>query len=363
MIYESQDKYDQLHQTTFSKEEPGNGLNRRHQFSFRSPMNSVFRGLTSCKVRTMIVNNGVFKTHRFAEYDKWLHHCQRGKKDKIENCGANINRERNIPYGAEAAESEVKTVGKMSSGEDDIINPFTMLLIDDDNAKPSVSATLREGAPNIHTHHLPSIQSTLLIRQLPSEGLSFQLWPAATTLVSLLDRHRSHPASSPLSAALHGRRRILELGSGTGIVGIVAAATLSCHVTITDLPHVVPNLQFNADANASLTGGEVTVAPLRWGHADDVEAIGRDFDLILASDVVYHDHLYEPLLETLRLMMLGKGEKEKMVFVMAHLRRWKKESAFFKKAKKHFTVHVLHTDTPSHGSRIGVVVYRFIRKP
>ncbi|XP_020229570.1 protein-lysine methyltransferase METTL21D [Cajanus cajan] len=253
----------------------------------------------------------------------------------------------------------------MATNEDDedrIMNPFRMLLIDD------AKSTVHEAAPNqplLLTHPLPSIQSTLTIRQLPSEGLSFQLWPAATALVSLLDRRRAHPPSSPLSAAFHGRRSILELGSGTGIVGIVAAATLGATVTLTDLPHVVPNLQFNADANAQAvgpTGGSLRVAPLRWGHADDVAAIGREFDLIVASDVVYHDHLYEPLLETLRLMMVGRSEGKKIVFVMAHMRRWKKESAFFKRAKKHFNVDVLHTDAPSDGSRLGVVVYRFVGK-
>lgn len=264
----------------------------------------------------------------------------------------------------------------MSTQEDDEdeINPFTMLLTDDQSQKehtPNGFATVREGAPTqqhlLHNHHLRSIQSTVAIRQLPSEGLSFQLWPAATALVSLLDNHRIDPTNSPLSATLSGGRplRILELGSGTGIVGIVAAATLGGNVTITDLPHVVPNLRFNADANKGVvgpTGGAVSVASLRWGHADDVAVIGREFDVILASDVVYHDHLYEPLLETLRLMMLIGSERSKMVFVMAHLRRWKKESSFFKKAKKHFDVDVLHRFSPCEGARVGVVIYRFVGK-
>ena len=60
---------------------------------------------------------------------------------------------------------------------------------------------------------------------------------------------------------------ILELGSGTGTVEIVIAATLGANVTLTDLLHVVPNLQFNAEANASIIAsnyGAVDVAPLRW---------------------------------------------------------------------------------------------------
>ncbi|XP_057955307.1 uncharacterized protein LOC131149141 [Malania oleifera] len=225
-----------------------------------------------------------------------------------------------------------------------------------------------DGASNQHLqhHYIRSIELTVVIRQLPSQGIPFQLWPAATTLVSLLDLHRSDPSGSPLSAALlanRSRLRVLELGSGTGLVGIAAAAILGAAVTLTDLPHVLPNLQFNADANAeslTLHGGAVDVAPLRWGEESDAEAVGREFDLILCSDVVYHDHLYDPLLKTLRFLL---GGEEKVVFVMAHLRRWKKESAFFRKAKKMFEVERIHEDgLPPPGSRVAVAVYRFAGK-
>ncbi|XP_062001007.1 uncharacterized protein LOC133718203 [Rosa rugosa] len=247
--------------------------------------------------------------------------------------------------------------------DDVVINPATMLLRDDDSyeVKMAESEQLRQ-------HSLPSIESTIVTRQLPSQGLSFQLWPAATTLLTLLDDHRRDPTTSPLGPTLSaldsGRRlKILELGSGTGLVGIAAAATLGACVTVTDLPHVVDNLKFNAELNAAVlggSGGSVRVAALRWGEAEDAEAIGREFDIVLASDVVYHDHLYEPLLKTLSFLLLGEGG---VVFVMAHLRRWKKESAFFKRARKLFEVELLHVDPPCQGSRVGVTVYRFTGKP
>lgn len=220
-------------------------------------------------------------------------------------------------------------------------------------------------------HFLSSINSNLVIRQLPSEGLSFQLWPAATSLVNLLDRHCSDPTiNSPLFDLFkvgnqRGRYRILELGSGTGLVGLAAAAILGANVTVTDLRHVLPNLQYNIEANAGIlevNSGVVNAAALSWGETEEMEAIGRDYDYILASDVVYHDHLYEPLLKTLEWFLLGNSKEKEIVFVMAHLRRWKKESAFFKKAKKVFDVEVIHTDDPPKGSRIGVVVYTFVAK-
>ncbi|PIA55735.1 hypothetical protein AQUCO_00700209v1 [Aquilegia coerulea] len=213
-------------------------------------------------------------------------------------------------------------------------------------------------------HHLPSIKSTVVIRQLPSQGLSFKIWAAANTLVALLEQYHQHPSNSPLSSVFSCRRpfSILELGSGTGLVGIAAAAILGTKVTITDLPNVLPNLSFNAMANSGtllLNEGIVDVSSLRWGEVDDMESIGKDFNIILGSDVVYHDNLYEPLLKTLRFFLGGESET---VFVMAHLRRWKKESAFFKKARKLFQVQILHSDPPLPGARVGVVVYSFARK-
>ncbi|XP_010503759.1 PREDICTED: protein N-lysine methyltransferase METTL21A-like [Camelina sativa] len=228
--------------------------------------------------------------------------------------------------------------------------------------------------PEIQLYRIDSIESTVMIRQLPSLGISFKLWLPATTLVTLLDNYRRDPSTSPLTRTLSTFQsegsdspssplNVVELGSGTGIVGIAAAATLGANVTVTDLPNVIENLRFNADANAEAAarfGGKVHVASLRWGEIDDVEALGQNVDLVLASDVVYHEHLYEPLLKTLRFMLLVEGSKR--VFLMSHLKRWKKESIFFKKARKLFDVDVIHCDDPQEGSRIGVVVYRFAPK-
>ncbi|KAG7537263.1 Lysine methyltransferase [Arabidopsis suecica] len=259
-------------------------------------------------------------------------------------------------------------MSSLSARDDDEENDTyeaKMLLIDGESLPPTL---LRDGAPELKQYNIRSIESTVVIRELTSQGLSFQLWPAASSFVTLLDNYRRDPSNSPLTATLSSLKpssplNILELGSGTGVVGIAAAITLSANVTVTDLPHVLDNLNFNAEANAETVerfGGKVNVAPLRWGEADDVEEVlGRNVDLILASDVVYHDHLYEPLLKTLCLMQL---EGKRFIFLMAHLRRWKKESVFFKKARKLFDVEVIHSDVPQQGSRIGVVVYRFTTK-
>ncbi|XP_078430449.1 uncharacterized protein LOC144702315 [Wolffia australiana] len=202
---------------------------------------------------------------------------------------------------------------------------------------------------------LTSLGETLTIRQRPSQGLSFQLWPAATSLVSLLDRDPDRVLTS-LGRGRSPRLRILELGSGTGLVGIAAAALLGGDVVLTDMGHVLDNLRFNVEVNAGAVaarGGAAVVRRLEWGREEDL-AVEEEVDLVLASDVVYHEHLFDPLLTTLRRLVVGRA-----VLVMAHLRRWKKDAVFFRKARKAFHVSVLHADPPPPGARLGVVVYRF----
>ena len=49
------------------------------------------------------------------------------------------------------------------------------------------------------TNHPSNPHLTYLLGGVLSQGLSFQLWPVATTLVTLHDQLRSHPTNSPLS--------------------------------------------------------------------------------------------------------------------------------------------------------------------
>lgn len=74
--------------------------------------------------------------------------------------------------------------------------------------------------------------------------------------------------------------------------------------SLTHNQEIIRWLRFNVHANTawlSVNGVTIFIAPLSWGEAGDMELIRWEFDVILASDVVYHDHLYEPLFQTLYL--------------------------------------------------------------
>ncbi|KAJ3674451.1 hypothetical protein LUZ60_005067 [Juncus effusus] len=251
----------------------------------------------------------------------------------------------------------------MSDSDSNPNFPFSAFHSDSDSdTNPQQHTIVAESSfSQLDNHHLSSINATISIRQLKSQGLSFQLWPAASSLVSLLNLNPSVLLTKPETTS---PLRILEVGSGTGLVGIAAASLLGANVTITDLPHVVENLGFNAELNDEVVrsnGGSVCVKQLRWGDEGDAKDVLKDeesFDLVLGTDVVYYEELIEPLIKTLEVFVKGKTS-----FIMAHLRRWKKRDAiFFRKAGKKFSVEVLHKDPPLPEWRSGVTVYRFMAK-
>ena len=82
--------------------------------------------------------------------------------------------------------------------------------------------------------------------------------------------------------------RVLELGAGTGALGIALACSLpNIHVTLTDLATVVPLMTTNADATRDAgklaDGSETHVAELAWSR-DAVLALSRGGDASSGGD-------------------------------------------------------------------------------
>ncbi|KAG8965669.1 hypothetical protein FRC03_000304 [Tulasnella sp. 419] len=134
-----------------------------------------------------------------------------------------------------------------------------------------------------------------LRQSLPSVGLDVEFDPPC----SLLDR------KSP--------KVVVELGSGTGYVGLEVARCLSDRDTVilTDLKEVCPNLERNVSAS-SVKQAKVLVRPLGWGCFDDGEKLkvedlrGSGLSHIVCSDLVYFPPLLPPLLRTL-LQLTGSS--------------------------------------------------------
>jgi tRNA pseudouridine32 synthase/23S rRNA pseudouridine746 synthase len=104
--------------------------------------------------------------------------------------------------------------------------------------------------------------------------------------------------------------RVLELGSGTGAVGLYLAAELRDgveHVCLTDGdPRLLPLLESNVQRNLAVLGAEggVDMALLRWGVDRLPEG---DFDLVVGADVTYDDDAHAPLAKCLSDALRGPG--------------------------------------------------------
>ena len=87
--------------------------------------------------------------------------------------------------------------------------------------------------------------------------------------------------------------RVLELGSGTGVCGLYAAALGAACVTLTDggSDDLLELTRSNVAANHHLISRNtsIEVRGLLWGSTDELPTELDSLDFVLASDVVYDD--------------------------------------------------------------------------
>lgn len=116
------------------------------------------------------------------------------------------------------------------------------------------------------------------------------------------------------AAGLAGKySSVLELGSGTGLAGLAAAAALQLPTLLTDLPEVLPALRRNIAANAELAH-LVTAAPLDWrqprlpeAEANQQRSAGSSGGrLVLAADCVWLEELVPPFAAALELAVAAR---------------------------------------------------------
>ncbi|NWH69107.1 MT21D methyltransferase, partial [Geococcyx californianus] len=93
----------------------------------------------------------------------------------------------------------------------------------------------------------------LRLEQRWAGGEGSVVWDAALVLAKFLES-----GARPLA-----RRRVLELGAGTGAAGIVAAA-LGANVTVTDLEELQELLAANIERNEHLVTGSIRAQVLKW---------------------------------------------------------------------------------------------------
>lgn len=123
---------------------------------------------------------------------------------------------------------------------------------------------------------------------------------------------------------------ILELGAGTGLVGLTAAILWQKHAVLTDLPGILPGIQTNVKLNHAKLDHASTYAKcgtLDWKRAETLylengetcranreNAIGKSkkADVILAADTIY-DEDHPELLSNAILTWLARTESARAI--------------------------------------------------
>jgi len=143
--------------------------------------------------------------------------------------------------------------------------------------------------------HKTWVASYLLAKRLP-KLLSFHFscgWTRYRPPTAQMDDDRERRARDPprvSSTPSDTHPRVLELGAGTGLVGLTASALLSADIHLTDLPAIVPNLQHNMKSNSALadrSGSRVTASVLDWSSTHPTMKEDDKYDIILAADSLY----------------------------------------------------------------------------
>lgn len=172
---------------------------------------------------------------------------------------------------------------------------------------------------------IPSASSSFVLRihepALTGDDLGLKTWAASYMLAKRLHTFN-------MAKAMAGQApRILELGSGTGLVGLAMAA-LGANVVLTDLPSIHDNLARNAKANSTLieqNGGSTRTGTLDWMQpancqifangvvADTLDAATSKFPIILAADSLYSPEHPRMLVDTIATWLSEDADAQVVV--------------------------------------------------
>ncbi|XP_048862014.1 protein N-lysine methyltransferase METTL21A [Brienomyrus brachyistius] len=159
-------------------------------------------------------------------------------------------------------------------------------------------------------------------------GVAAVVWDAAVVLCMYLELGHIE---------LWGKVAI-ELGAGTGLVGIVATL-LGAKVTITDRAPAIDFLRANVKENIPPDQqGAALVKELTWGKNLELYQEGG-YDIILGADIVYLEETFSALLDTLEYL-----SSDRTLVLLACRIRYERDQKFLDMLRKRFIVQEVHYD-------------------
>lgn len=163
---------------------------------------------------------------------------------------------------------------------------------------------------------------------LRAEGLTLATWPSCTVFANLLHRLPDIRIPDDLAISPDSTVPILELGAGTGLVGIAASIIWKRPVVLTDLEPVVPALAANIALNSEFlpaTSSQSGCGTLDWNKPDRLTFDGPEHlqiassnkaHIILAADTVYSSE-HPALISSVVSQWLSRDPSARFIIVWA----------------------------------------------
>ncbi|CAO1613531.1 unnamed protein product [Parajaminaea phylloscopi] len=162
-------------------------------------------------------------------------------------------------------------------------------------------------------------------------GCGGKIWPAARWLGAYLTSKKAELAQR------WAGKTVVELGSGTGLVGFVLAKMkIDAQTWITDQDAMLRLMDQNLKLNPGMD--LCHVAELNWGEPIP-EGIPAKPDVLLLADCVYLEVAFQPLVDTMRDLSDDHTE-----ILFCYMKRRKADKRFFTLLKKHFTFDDVQDD-------------------
>ena len=223
----------------------------------------------------------------------------------------------------------------MASGDEDIDSVFAGIEVEDRGDDGVQRGGRVTAEPKTLT--IPVCGFPIVIHQDPLKaGCGGNLWHAALYMCHYFENKERFPEG------FFNGKRVVDLGSGTGLVGI-CLRKLGADCVLTDLQNVLPLLRANVDENFGVgtSAAAGVVEELQWGS--DVSAFRPPFDLVIASDCTYNEHCFDLLLHTLAALSDTHTE-----IVLSFQKRRKADNVFFAKARRLFKMTEMPRDAVPH---------------
>jgi 2-polyprenyl-3-methyl-5-hydroxy-6-metoxy-1,4-benzoquinol methylase len=144
-------------------------------------------------------------------------------------------------------------------------------------------------------------------------------------------------------------KRLLEIGCGLGLVGVVAASFGHKVIMTEHNPEAIEFARANAEMNHC---EEMEIIDLDWNSPP---FYGR-FDTIVGSEVVYHEKDFEPLRRLFQRLLKPEGE----VILCEGVRRTSLD--FFKEMQRHFDLKAQQKSIRSPEKTVLVIFCRMRQK-